>query len=77
MPPLGVQRLESVRQHGPAKDHPVGELLFGDAAPSRALAVVSGIFAGLGVAAEIRMALRAEPVEGPAHVELLLGRHVE
>ena len=77
VPPLTVERLETVVEHGPAQDHAVLELLFGDAAAYRALTVVARVLARLGIAAEVRMTLRTKPVEGAAHVELLLGGHVE
>ena len=77
MPPLAVEGLESVTEHRLAQDHAVGELLWGDAAACGALAVVARIFARLRVAAEVRMALRPEPVEGAAHIEFLFRRHVE
>ena len=77
MPPLGVEGLESVVEHGLAQQHAVGKLHGGDAAARRRLAVVAGVFARLGIAAEVGMALGTEPVEGAAHVELFLGLHIE
>ena len=77
MPPLAVEGLESVAEHRLAQDHAVGELLSCDAAACGTLAVITRIFARFGIAAEVGMALRTEPVEGAAHVEFFLRRHVE
>ena len=46
------------------------ELLLGNA-------VVWCIFKRVWIAAEVRMTLNAEPVEGATHVKLLLGVHVK
>ena len=77
MPPLGVEGLEAVTEHGLAEDHAVGKLLSGDGAASRRLGAVARIFARLRIAAEVGMTLRTEPVEGATHVEFLLRLHVE
>ena len=79
VPPLGIERLEAVTEHRLTQNHAVLELLGGDAAFGAGwrFAVVAGIFAGLGIAAEVGVALGPEPVEGAAHVELLLSPHVE
>ena len=77
VPPLGVECLEAVGEHGAAEYHAMGKLLGRDAAAGGTLAVVARVLAGLGVAAEVGMALGTEPVEGAAHVEFLLGLHVE
>ena len=53
------------------------ELLGGDAATFRRFAVVAIKLARLRVTAEVGMALGTEPVEGAAHIHLLLRRHVE
>ena len=77
MPPLAVEGLESVAEHRLAQDHAVGELLSRDASACGTLAVITRIFARFGIAAEVGMALRTEPVEGAAHIEFLFRGHVE
>ena len=66
-------------EHGFAENHAVLELLLCNATLrfGRALAVIAGIFARLRITTEVRMALWAKPVEGAAHVRLLLCCHVE
>ena len=61
MPPFAIEGLESVTEHRLAQDHTVGKLLWGNAAACGTLAVVARIFTRLGIAAEVRMALRSEP----------------
>ena len=70
MPPFAVVWLEAVAQHGPAQDHPVAELLFGDVH-------TAGVLSRLGIAAVVGMALYAEPVMHTTHVKLFAGGHVE
>ena len=77
VPPLRRQGLESVAHHGGAQYHAVLELLGGDATLCGRLAVVAGVFAGVGVAAEVGMAFWTEPVERATHVEFLLAGHIE
>ena len=69
MPPLCVQWLEAVTQHGATQDHAMLKLL--GRKPG------AGVLARLGVAAEVGMALRAKPVEGASHVHLFFGAHVK
>lgn len=71
VPPLTVEGLETMAEHGFAEDHPVGELLRSDAPAHRTLVVVPGIFSGFRIATEIRMTLGAEPVKGSSHVNFL------
>jgi len=71
VPPFAVVGLEAVGHHGAAQYHAVLEL-FGCE-----VAVLTGVFACLGIATVVGMALAAEPVESAAHVDLLLGAHVE
>ena len=68
MPPLGIERLESVAQHRPPQDHPVGKLLGRDGAGGSGTAK---IFSCLGISSEIRMAFHSEPVEGSSHIDIL------
>ena len=77
VPPLGVERLESVTQHSLSQYHTVLELPFRDAAPCGTLMVVAVIFACLGIAAEVGMTLRTEPVECASHIYFFLCIHVE
>ena len=79
MPPLGVEGLESVTEHGLTQNHAVLELFGGDAAfwISRTLAVVARVLARLRIATEVGMALWTEPVESTAHVEFFLRCHIE
>ena len=79
VPPFLRQRPESMPHHGGAQQHAVAEL-GGVDLPVGRLCVVrvdSGVFMGLRVAAPVRVAFYAEPVEGAAHVNLLLAGHVE
>ena len=75
MPPLAVDGLEAVAEHCRTQDHAVAELLLGDGAAGRGRFPI--IDTRLGIAAEVGMALLAEPVEGAAHIDLLLRGHVE
>ena len=77
VPPLAIEGLEAVSQHSLSQYHAVLELFGGDATTYRTLAVVACVFARFRIAAEVRMALWAEPVEGTAHVELFFRLHVE
>ena len=79
VPPLGIDGLETVAQHGLTQNHTVLELLGGDATfrIGWTLAVVAGVLTGLRIAAEVGMTLGAEPVEGTAHIHFFLCRHVE
>ena len=79
VPPLRVKGLEAVGEHGAAQYHAVLELLGGDAALRLGgrFAIVARIFTRVGIAAEVGMALGAEPVEGAAHVKFLFRGHVE
>ena len=70
MPPLIVQRFETVAHHRRSQNHTVIELLRGESA------VGTRELQRLGVAAIIGMALGAEPVKGAAHVDLLAGSHI-
>ena len=70
VPPFAVEGFEAVAQHGLAQNHAVSELGGGEG-------VVGAVGAGGGVAAAAGVALGAEPVEGAAHVDFLLGAHVE
>ncbi len=72
MPPLVIQRLEAVAQHGVTQHHAVVELLAGEG--GYRLPEVEG----LGIATTIvGVALDAEPVEGAAHVNLLTCLHID
>ena len=64
VPPLTVEGLETMAEHGLAEDHPVGKLLRGDASAYRTLVVVPGIFSGFRITTEIWMTFGAEPVKG-------------
>ena len=77
VPPLCVEGFESVTHHSLSQNHAIAELLGGYAATSGRFAVIAIILARLGIAAEVGMTLRPEPVEGAAHVNLYLGCHVE
>ena len=76
VPPLFIVGLETMAHHGVAQNHAVLKLFRSDGAPLRTVAF-SGVLARFGVAAEVGMALRPEPVEGAAHVSLFLGVHIE
>ena len=71
VPPFRIKGLEAVGKHGPSENHAVLKLLGGDTASFRGLAVVAGVLPRLWIAAEVGMALGAEPVEGAAHVKFL------
>ena len=77
VPPLAANSLEPMTQHGPTQNHTVGKLLGSNAATFGRLGVFARILARLGIAAEVRVTFRTEPVERPAHVHLFLRRHVE
>ena len=77
VPPLGIQGLKAVTHHGQSENHAVVELSGGNAPARGRFVVVARVLERFGIAAEVGMALRAEPVEGAAHVELLLRGHVE
>ena len=64
-------------QHDVAQHHAVAELLGSDATADGRLVVVAVVLSGDRVAAEVRMTLRTEPVEGASHVYFFLGVHVE
>ena len=70
MPPLLIVWLEAMLEHHCAENHPVLELLGGDVA-------VPIVLLGVGVAAEVGVALSAEPVESAAHIHFLAPGHVE
>ena len=70
MPPLAIIGQEAMPEHRFAKDHPVAKLL------RRQLFRIL-MLQGFGIPAVIRMALDAEPVMHPAHVQFLAGRHVK
>ena len=79
VPPLGVERLKAVAHHSLTQDHAVLELFGGDAAfrSGRALAVITSVLTRFRITAEVGVALGTEPVEGAAHIDFLLRRHVE
>ena len=64
-------------EHRLTEYHTVGKLLCCDTAVSRTLAIVTRIFPRFRITAEIRMALRTEPIEGTTHIKFLLRVHVE
>ena len=55
VPPLGIEGLEAVGEHGAAQNHAVGELLDGDAALrfNRRFRIVARVLARFGIAAEV------------------------
>ena len=53
MPPLRIEGLETVTEHGLTQNHTVPELFSGNAATRRRLAVVAGVLTRVGIAAEI------------------------
>ena len=79
VPPLGIDGLEAVTEHGLTQNHTVFELLGGDAAFrfGRTLRIIARVLTRLRIAAEVGVALGTEPVEGAAHIQLFLCRHVE
>ena len=79
MPPLLRQRPEAVAHHRLTQDHAIAELRGVDFAVRRrgVARELASVFAGLGVSAPVGVALLAEPVEGAAHVNLLLRCRVE
>ena len=77
VPPFGIECAETVVKHRPTQDHAVGKLLGGDAPSCGALAVVASVFASLGVAAEVGMTLRTEPVECATHIQFLFRCHIK
>ena len=59
-------------EHCVTKNHTIGELFGGDAATRWTCVVVACIFTSFGIAAEVGMALRTEPIESAAHVDFSL-----
>ena len=77
VPPLSIEWLKAMGKHSPAQNHAVLELFGCDATTVRTLMIVTGIFAGFRITAEIGMTFRTEPVESSTHVEFLFRGHVE
>ena len=64
-------------EHGIAENLSMSELLVGEADARRTLALLGNEATCRGVATEVGVTLRTEPIERATHVEFLLRVHVE